>query len=97
MFSVQYQWKILSGKEKQFESLWHQLTLEIKKVQGMVGAKLMKLEDGTYLAQAQWKTREDWEKSHERFPTPAPLREKLAETIESNEGLLWMEVIHDVF
>lgn len=97
MFCVQYQWQIVPGQEAQFEQAWTKITKETKNNQNMRGAKLMKLDDGTYTAYAEWKSRKDWEENGERFPISEALREEIAKTIESTEKLLCMDVVSDLF
>ena len=49
-----YRWKIKSGKEKQFEESWAEVTKAILVECGSLGSRLHLDENGEYFAYAQW-------------------------------------------
>jgi len=56
-----YRWRIISGKEQQFEKSWAAVTEAIRKQCGSYGSRLHQAENGDYVGYAQWpdaKTRE---------------------------------------
>lgn len=60
-FCVIYRWTILAGKEEQFQAAWATLTEEIRDHAGGLGSRLHRAADGTWLAYAQWPSREAWD------------------------------------
>lgn len=78
-FCVIYRWKVRPGMEDQFQSAWHELTHEFKDQHGGLGSRLHKSSDGTWLAYAQWPSREAWSEAE----------------IASAQGLLAMRQMQD--
>lgn len=62
MYIAIYDFKVKAGFEKQFEENWHIVTEAIYKYKGSLGSRLHIAEDGTYLAYAQWPSKEAYEK-----------------------------------
>ena len=63
MFAVIYRWKVLPGREAQFEEGWRAGTAAIAREFGGWGSRLHRGEDGVFVAYAQWPDRETWEKT----------------------------------
>ena len=59
-FCVIYRWRLVPGTEKQFQQAWEQLTHEIRTHAGGLGSRLHQADDGTWIAYAQWPSREAW-------------------------------------
>jgi quinol monooxygenase YgiN len=60
MFCVVYQWQVKADKEEQFRQSWCTITEAIFCQNGSLGSRLHKNDDGTFVAYAQWPSRELW-------------------------------------
>jgi len=78
-FCVIYRWEVSPGKEEQFQIAWNELTHEYKEQHGGLGSRLHKASDGTWLAYAQWPSRDAWSQAE----------------ITSERGLLAMQRLQD--
>jgi heme-degrading monooxygenase HmoA len=63
MFAVVYRWKVLPGREAQFEEGWRAGTEAIAREFGGWGSRLHRGEGGVYVAYAQWPDRVTWERA----------------------------------
>lgn len=72
------------------------MTLEIRDTCDGLGSRLHKAEDGTFVAYAQWKDKETWEKAQE-IPTIDEEAVKLMrESIEERLPTVFMETLDDL-
>jgi heme-degrading monooxygenase HmoA len=62
-FAVIYRWKVNPSKEEQFWLAWEEVTKAIRQFDGGLGSRLHKASDGTWLAYAQWPSREMWKRA----------------------------------
>ncbi|MCP5023321.1 MAG: antibiotic biosynthesis monooxygenase [bacterium] len=62
-FAVIYRWRLKPGSEELFVHDWRTITLEFLHSQGSLGSRLHHCDDDTWVAYAQWPTREAWEKA----------------------------------
>jgi hypothetical protein len=62
MFAVIYRWRLIPGREAQFEEGWRAGTMAIAKVFGGWGSRLHR-GDGAVFAYAQWPDRATWERA----------------------------------
>ena len=62
-FCVIYRWKLVPGKEEQFRQGWEAMTVELRENAGALGSRLHRSDEGTWVAYAQWPSREAWEKA----------------------------------
>jgi heme-degrading monooxygenase HmoA len=62
-FVVIYRWKLHAGMEHQFQQAWERATPLLMRHRGALGSRLHKGEDGTWVAYAQWPSRQSWERS----------------------------------
>lgn len=60
-FCVIYRWRVVPGREQQFQEAWETLTQEIRAHEGGLGSRLHRAADGTWVAYAQWPDRGTWE------------------------------------
>ncbi len=67
-FAVIYRWEIRNGMEEQFKEAWTVITKLFVAERGALGSRLHKADDGTWVAYAQWPTREAWEQSNDLGP-----------------------------
>jgi hypothetical protein len=65
MFAVVYRWKLIPGREAEFEEGWKAGTAAIAREFGGWGSRLHRGEDGWVWAYAQWPDRATWEKAME--------------------------------
>jgi hypothetical protein len=96
MFIVVYRWGVLGGLEDQFQRAWMTLTEEIKQDHGGLGSRLHRSADGSWIAYAQWPSREAWEAAGTGQQAPSSARQQMAAAITSYEILLQMEVVSDL-
>jgi hypothetical protein len=61
MFVALYRWKVKAGRENAFREAWIRVTRANCALYGSLGSRLHRSEDGTWIAYAQWPSREDWE------------------------------------
>lgn len=61
MFSVIYRFTIKENFGETFVAEWNEGTKEVIKNHGSLGARLHMQEDGSYIAYAQWPSKEKWQ------------------------------------
>ena len=93
MFIAIYRWKIKPGMEKQFQESWHTRTETIYRECGSLGSRLHLMEDGTWLAYAQWPGKEKWESVPKNEDDA---RRKMTECIATDYPALFMTVVDDL-
>jgi heme-degrading monooxygenase HmoA len=100
MFAVIYRWRIIAGKEAEFEAGWRAGTRAIAKEFGGWGSRLHKGEAGVYVAYAQWPDEATWAKAMEcrMHHSDDEARQRYREAIEpgSFETLFVGPVAHDL-
>jgi len=95
-FAVIYRWRLQPGLESQFVAAWERATHAIKAQRGGLGSRLHKLDDGSWLAYAQWPTRADWEQAR-AAPAPDPEASALMRAaISESEPPLFLEPVADL-
>jgi heme-degrading monooxygenase HmoA len=95
-FAVIYRWKLKSGAEPAFILAWAAVTRAIREKRGGLGSRLHQAEDGTWLAYAQWPSREDWERSRLAAPADAEAAEAMKEAIEESFTPILLEPVEDL-
>ena len=83
VFVVIYRWKLKPGTDEEFRDAWRRATEAIYQHRGSLGSRLLKADDGTYYATAQWPTQESWERRSEpedADPEASQLMRQLTET-----------------
>jgi heme-degrading monooxygenase HmoA len=95
MFVAIYHWKLKPGKEEQFQQAWAKLTITIRQRFGSYGSRLHKTADGTWLAYAQWPSREAWDSFSLQDPESIATRKQMLEAIESKFPDITMDVSED--
>ena len=94
MFCVLYQWKVKPGKEEQFRQSWREVTEAIYRQHGSLGSRLHENDDGTWVAYAQWPTRELWEKGAELLDVELA-RAKRDDAIEAESQVIFRLTVRD--
>ena len=51
----------MPGREEEFQKAWETVTRQIRDYEGGLGSRLHTASDGTWVAYAQWPSREMWE------------------------------------
>jgi heme-degrading monooxygenase HmoA len=67
-FAVIYRWKVKPGMEAQYQRGWQRVTERLKADRGALGSRLHKMDDGTWVAYAQWPSRAAWERARTMGP-----------------------------
>lgn len=62
-FAVVYQWRAKPGMEAEFIDAWTRLTREMMRIGQARGSRLHRLDNGNFVAYAQWPDRGAWEKA----------------------------------
>jgi len=65
MFCVVYQWQVKPEKEEEFRHSWRTITEAIFRQHGALGSRLHKSDDGSWIAYAQWPSRDRWQNHSE--------------------------------
>ena len=97
MFIALYEFKIKSGFEKQFEENWAIVTESIFIVRGSLGSRLHKVQDGRYVAYAQWPSEEQYNLDTPLPPTAMTARSLMKSACERQTVLKLMTVANDLF
>jgi heme-degrading monooxygenase HmoA len=98
MFTLIYRWYVHPGRERHFVDAWLRMTEIIREREGSLGSRLHIVEDGLYVAYAQWPSRQAWEASDEIEQTEEAihLRRVINESAIRLKPDIRMEVIHDL-
>ena len=85
-FAVIYRWRIRSGMEEQFRGAWEIVTKSLMEQREALGSRLHHAQDDTWIAYAQWPTKQTWERSRELGSldqaATAAMREAIEESFE---------------
>jgi hypothetical protein len=65
MFAIVYRWQVVPGLEAQFEAGWRRGTQRIAVEFGGWGSRLHQMDEGDYIAYAQWPDEATWKKAME--------------------------------
>jgi heme-degrading monooxygenase HmoA len=63
MFAAIYKWRVIPGREAEFEEGWRLGTIAIAEQLGGWGSRLHRAPNGEYFAYAQWPDEETWAKA----------------------------------
>ena len=97
VFTVIYQFIVKPNAKTAFIQAWKALTELIYNHESSLGSRLHLTEDGTYLAYAQWPSKEVWKSSGAKLPASSDaIRKQMREACESIEILYQLEVIEDL-
>lgn len=70
-FTVIYSFKVLDGREADFINSWTEMTKLIYEFEGSYGSRLHKVNDGLFIAYAQWADKEIYKRSGKKLPERA--------------------------
>lgn len=97
MFVIMYAFTIHEGNNDSFEQTWHDLTVIIRDNAGGLGSRLHQQSANTYIAYAQWRSREAWMNGGDNLPEEVNvLREEMRNLCEHVEIIHQMEVVDDL-
>lgn len=94
-FAVVYRWKVSESKEAQFRAAWEEVTKAIIEFDGGLGSRLHKASDGTWLAYAQWPSRERWEQASAGTRIAKNAMQQLTDAIEERLPHIELEPVAD--
>ena len=95
-FVAIYRWRLDSEKVDQFLKAWADVTRGIKSQRGGLGSKIHREDDGTYIAYAQWPSREAWTESSQ-LPSVDPAASKLmADAVLETLPSLYLDPLEDL-
>jgi hypothetical protein len=94
-FAVIYRWRIHNGMEEQFQQAWATVTELFIAERGALGSRLHQVEDGTWIAYAQWPTRQAWEQSRGLGPADPVTSGLMTESIEEIFEPILLDPVRD--
>jgi quinol monooxygenase YgiN len=94
-FAVIYRWTVDPSKEDQFRNAWEELTQEIRETGGGLGSRLHKASDGTWLAYAQWPSKEMWERESTATISKREALQRLNDAVEERLPPIELQPIAD--
>ncbi|HEY9756740.1 MAG TPA: antibiotic biosynthesis monooxygenase family protein [Oculatellaceae cyanobacterium] len=96
MFAVIYRFRVRPGYEQKFQESWSERTEEIKATFGGLGSRLHRASDGTWIAYAQWPSRDAWEALGPSTSESTPAQQIMREACEFVETLFELDVVKDL-
>jgi len=94
-FAVIYHWRIRNGLEEQFQQAWATTTELFRAERGALGSRLHQVDDGTWVAYAQWPTRQAWENSRELGPADPSASALMVEATEESFEPILLHPVQD--
>lgn len=95
-FTVLYRWRLVPGREGDFEAAWAEMTDLIRARCGGLGSRLHRAADGTFVAYAQWPSRAAWEGASSDDPRAGALREAMAAGVQETLPTETFDVVNDL-
>lgn len=96
MFVVMYRWEIVDGREDEFREGWEALTRAYMQLFGSLGSRLHAADDGTWIAYAQWPSRERYFAAVERGMPDEAAAEKMNAAVERRLDPIFMQTDTDL-
>jgi quinol monooxygenase YgiN len=95
-FVAIYRWRLDSAKVDQFLKAWADVTRGIKSKRGGLGSKIHREDDGTYVAYAQWPSREAWTHSSQLPSVDPDASKAMADAVLETFPSLLLDPIEDL-
>ena len=95
-YCVIYRWELVPGKEDQFIAAWEVMTKEIREHAGGLGSRLHKSDDGTWVAYAQWPSRDAWEAAEVATEAAREAAQQMADAVEEKKEPILLDPIADL-
>jgi hypothetical protein len=96
MHAIFFQWKVASGREREFEHAWLELTTLIRDERGGLGSRLHRCADGHYFAYAQWPSEHFWGTQPELTARMVELRTQMREFAQLVDDPIRGDVVIDL-
>lgn len=97
MFIVIYSFHIIKGKDAEFIQVWEELTHLIAQYEGGLGSRLHQKNETTYIAYAQWPSKQQWKNSGSKLPENVrEVRAKMRSICSNIEVLHELEHVKDL-
>lgn len=96
MHAIFFRWKVSSGREREFERAWFELTELVRDERGGLGSRLHRCADGHYFAYAQWPSEAVWAAQPEPNPHMVDLRNRMRELAVLVDGPMHGDVVADL-
>jgi len=96
MFTVVYEFRVNPGLEEVFHLHWRDVTRLIQEERKSLGSRLHRSKDGSFIAYAQWPSREMWSNPPVSSPALAKAVEQMNACLNHFEIKLELEVVDDL-
>jgi len=94
-FAVIYRWRIRPGCEDQFQKAWATTTKTFMADRAALGSRLHHADGGTWVAYAQWPTRQAWQDSLDLGPADPQVAKMMRAAIEESFEPALLEPVRD--
>ena len=94
-FAVVYRWRLRDGMEDRFQRGWEAITERLLAERGALGSRLHRAGDGTWLAYAQWPSRQAWERSREQGTADPGAAALMAESVLESFPPILLDPVRD--
>jgi quinol monooxygenase YgiN len=94
-FAVVYRWRLVEGRERDFELAWARLTERLRAERGGLGSCLHRAEDGSFVAYARWPDRATWQRSRDAGAVDAAAAGRMGEAIAETFEPLLLDLLDD--
>ena len=94
--AVLYRWKLKSGKDEDFVAAWKRHVEVLSAESDLIGSRLHKADDGTFVAYSYWPSRKAWEKAQAEPPKSAA-RALMAAAIDARLDDIHLDLIAEQF
>jgi quinol monooxygenase YgiN len=95
-FAVVYRWRLKPGAEAAFQDAWARTTRAICRDHGGLGSRLHRVQDGTWLAYAQWPDRQAWEALQSLSAADSGAANPMSDCVEERFPPLLLEPVADL-
>jgi quinol monooxygenase YgiN len=95
-FAVIYRWRLKPGTEASFRAAWEIVTRIIRDEHGGLGSRLHRVDDGSYLAYAQWPDRASWAAMQSAPPADPMASGMMADCVEERLSPILLEPLADL-
>jgi heme-degrading monooxygenase HmoA len=95
-FAVIYRWRLKPGTQASFRAAWERVTRIIREEHGGLGSRLHRVDDGSYLAYAQWPDRASWTAMQSAPPADPVASGVMADCIEERLSPILLEPLADL-
>jgi hypothetical protein len=96
MHAIYFKWKVASGREREFEHAWLELTKLLRDERGGLGSRLHRCADGHYFAYAQWPSEQFWATQPELTARMVELRTQMHGFAQLVDGPIRGDVVADL-